>query len=261
MKIAAISSKSDISDQKYNFNNCCRWIERAWRRGALFIHFPELSLSGYTKDRDALSEIKHEVERNFIRLLDYSKNFPSIAVSLGLPIYEDDKIFIGHVTISNGNVIHTHRKKYLSPGEAETFSHGHKVDTGFFMGINFGVQVCFETHFPEMTALLENKGANLIVMPFASPGETPTTRKKRLMKFLPARAYDNTVFVSSCNNIILNKNIKSTALSFILDPKGNIIKLKKGYREKCVYGEISKSSINKLKNRKMSYFRRFSGQQ
>jgi len=258
MKIAAISSFSNIDDQDFNIETIFKWTKKASLWGAQFVLFPELSLSGYTNSKETLLEIKDKVNSNIEKLIYFSKQYPSLALSVGYPIYEGDNIYISQSTLSNGKFLNIHLKTHLSPKESMVFTAGEfSSGTSTHENLTFGVQICFETHFPEITALLENHGAEIILMPFASPGQKPGARVKRLKKFLPARAYDNSVFIVSCNNVILGGKIKSPAVSLVLNPRGDIIKLSKGKKENYVHADIDATSISKIKDKKMSYFRKF----
>ena len=61
-----------------------------------------------------------------------------------------------------------------------------------------GIQTCWESHFPLITMEYAMKGVDLILMPHAS-GLTGERRRDSWNRILPARAYDNTVFVAACN--------------------------------------------------------------
>ncbi len=278
ISVAAVSAHSKVEDQNFNLNNILKWMEKLTQKGADFILFPEMSLSGYINERESLAKIMQEVPENLSKLLDFSKNLPS-AISLGYPLCEKNydahgenrkKLYIAQSIIHGGKIIHTHRKTQLSPRESLVYTPGklssetskmslapQDSHTATIGGVTFANQICFETHFPEITAYLEKRGAEIILMPFASPGQKPRSRAKRLEKFLPARAYDNSVFVMSCNNVALNKRLKSPAISLILDPRGNLIRLTKGWRENHVMAEIDIEVIEHLKSKKMSYFRQF----
>ncbi len=296
ISVAAISSYSQIEKQDFNLANILKWTEKLSKKGADFILFPELSLSGYTRDGESLVKIMQEVFANFSKLLEASKAFPA-ALSVGHPLEEsvtdngeERKIFyIAQSIIFQGRVLHTHRKTQLSPGERLVYREGDLLmpetvsgtqplsctnvsgkpfkkmsltpgnvsGTVTFRGVTLANQICFETHFPEITAFLESQGAEVMVMPFASPGEKPSARVKRLKKFLPARAYDNSVFLLSCNNVALNKRVKSPAISMIINPRGDIVQLSKGWRENYVMSEIDMETISELKAKRMSYFRKF----
>ncbi len=257
IRVAVVSSASDTENQEFNFINTVKWIKKAHGEGAELLLLPELSLSGYTSDRSKLLEIKENLNRNFNRLLEISEKFRSLAICTGLPVFEKENIYITQTTLLNGGIIHSHSKICLSPSEEKIFSRGETASTGQTGKIRFGVQICFETHFPELTSHLEKNGAELVLMPFASPGQKPKERLKRLKKFLPARAYDNTVFVAACNNIMVNKQVKSPALSMIIDPRGEITALKYGKMEQFLIKEIDLAAIEKIRSKKMSWFRKF----
>ena len=62
-----------------------------------------------------------------------------------------------------------------------------------------GMQLCLESHMPELALEQSRQGAFLIAMGFASPREAPHEKLERWMRYLPARAYDNGVYVVAAN--------------------------------------------------------------
>ena len=62
--------------------------------------------------------------------------------------------------------------------------------------LTFGLELCYESHFPEISTVLCLKGAEILFMPHASPRGEPDEKMKSWLRHLPSRAFDNGVFVN-----------------------------------------------------------------
>jgi N-carbamoylputrescine amidase len=66
--------------------------------------------------------------------------------------------------------------------------------------VTFGIQICYDIHFPALSSAMAGAGAELVLSPHASAGvEERADKVARLMRYLPARAYDNAMYVAVCN--------------------------------------------------------------
>ncbi len=59
-----------------------------------------------------------------------------------------------------------------------------------------GLELCYESHFPEISTVLCLKGAEILFMPHASPRGDPDGKMKSWLRHLPSRAFDNGSFCS-----------------------------------------------------------------
>jgi len=64
--------------------------------------------------------------------------------------------------------------------------------------LTFGIMLCYDGHFPDLATIMADQGAQLIFNPSASPND-PAKRLTMWQKYLPARAYDNRVWVAGLN--------------------------------------------------------------
>ena len=88
------------------------------------------------------------------------------------------------------------------------------------------MQICYDTHFPEATTAQALAGAEMIFMPHSSSAlptgaETREEKRTRWLRYLPARAYDNSVFVVVVNQIDKERGIPGIAMA--LDPWGKLL--------------------------------------
>jgi predicted amidohydrolase len=61
-------------------------------------------------------------------------------------------------------------------------------------GLSFGIGLCWDWHFPEVATIYSLKGAEVLFAPHASP-TIIGDRKEIWLRYLCARAYDNSVYL------------------------------------------------------------------
>ncbi len=254
MKVAAVSPKCIIGDVQHNLGTTINWVERLNDEGVDFILFPELSLSGYTNDLNILEKIYMHSEETFDRLFSISEDL-NIAFAVGFPEIEGDRFYISHFLISEGKLAGIHRKTHLGPTEKDTFEEG-DVFSIFQVGeFKVGFQLCYETHFPEISYAQVQQGADLLAMAFASPKEDPEDKLERFKRFLPARAYDNSCFVMACNQDSVNKSgSEIPGLSLIINPKGIVLEESVSDIQDYVVAELDRTPLDQIKQSKMGWF-------
>ncbi len=133
-------------------------------------------------------------------------------------------------------------KYYFKPGDL-----GFPVwQTPF--GVNVGVMICYDRHFPEHARLLALNGADLVFVPTATGGMSRYLWEIELQ----AHAIDNIYFVGGVNRVGFDKGGSTDqsyyGASFFTDPKGKILSQASEDKDEIVYAEIDTSVIEDLRN-------------
>ncbi|MBT8339080.1 MAG: nitrilase, partial [Desulfatitalea sp.] len=85
-------------------------------------------------------------------------------------------------------------------------------------------QLCYDGHFPELSTAMTAKGAQVIFLPHASPRGDAQSKHQSWMRHLPARAYDNGIFVVACNPCGDNgRGLAFPGHAVVLDPSGAVL--------------------------------------
>ena len=256
IKIATAQFENKSNDKDYNLSIIDRISNQAAIQGAKMIAFHECSVTGYTfarhlsrsqmlelaeiipggKSVDALTQI---AERN------------NIAVLAGLfEKDKDDNLFKAYVCIDKHGLVAKHRK--LHPFINPHLSAGDQYTVFEFEGWKCGMLICYDNNVIENVRATALLGANIIFMPHVTMC-TPSTRpgagfvdpelwknkinnivtlrkefdgpkgREWLMKWLPARAYDNGVYVVFSNPIGMDDDQLKNGCSMIIDPFGDVI--------------------------------------
>lgn len=135
---------------------------RAEAEGARLLCFPEGFLQGYLLDeasarRVALDLSSPEFE---VVLRRFPKSGPTIVV--GMIEAAEGRLFNTAVVVSQGKVAGSYRKIHLLGGE-RIFDAGREQTVFDVDGLRFGINICYDTNFPEAARGLADLGASLIV--------------------------------------------------------------------------------------------------
>jgi len=145
--------------------NCVTDVaSRAEAEGASLLCFPEGFLQGYLTDetsarRNALDFASPAFEAVLNQL---PKTGPMIV--MGLIEVEEDRLFNTAIVVDRGIIIGRYRKVHLLGGE-QIFEAGSDSQVFEIAGLRFGINICYDTNFPEAARKVADLGASLIVCP------------------------------------------------------------------------------------------------
>jgi predicted amidohydrolase len=221
IRIALVQMKSKVGEISANSAVMRKLIDQAAAEAAALICFPETSLTGYDPSR--VSELS--LMRTCPELFEIfeAADDAGIAVCFGMfERAEDGNVYIAQPLHAASGTL-WHRKTHLGSKEQLTITPGQTLETIDVGGVRFGVEICWETHYPELASIQRAQGAQVILMPFAS-GISGLQRRDAWMKYIPARASDNGMYVLACN-ALLDTAITASPTAFgggllALDPHG-----------------------------------------
>lgn len=202
--------------------NCQRVIEHI--RGSSdsdIICFPEASLTGYTSNTPERFSISSS-DDNILKIQNVAKEL-DLTVVFGFLERNGGEHHITQAIVDNEGVMNLYRKTHLGRSERGSFTPGNTITSFETSNAKVGLQLCWESHFPEISGRLRKDGAEVILISYASP-LGGSRRKDIWMRHVPARAADNCVFVGVVNAI--GDNGEGTVFgggSIVFDPKGKVI--------------------------------------
>jgi predicted amidohydrolase len=137
---------------------------RAESEGAALLCFPEGFLQGYLTEeaparRNALQLASPAFQAVLSRL---PRTGPMIV--MGLIEVEQGRLFNTAAVVDRGTVIGRYRKAHLLGGE-RIFDAGCDSRAFEIAGLRFGINICYDTRFPEAARSVADLGASLIVCP------------------------------------------------------------------------------------------------
>jgi len=255
IRIAAVMMNCPVGRVEDNLDRMAGWIQAAKKRAADIVCFPEMNVSGYST-REAIKASAETVPGTISQsVLALAREF-KLAILAGL-LEKDSRgrVFASHLVVTPRGVTGIYRKIHIAPPETDMFSAGDTIALFKIKGVKLGIQLCYDVHFPELTTRMATDGADVIFMPHASPRGTPAEKFNSWMRHLPARAFDNGLYVVACNQTGNNKSgLNFPGVSVILDPAGRIIKKNTGGKEDMIVADLKADELEKVRGHRMRYF-------
>ena len=255
LRIATVILNCPVGRIADNLDQMASWVAAAGKRGADLICFPEMNVTGYST-LNAIKGFAETVPGAISKsILAMAREF-KMAILSGLAETDaDDRVFASHLVVTPEGVAGPYRKIHIAPPEIDVFSGGKTVPMFKIKGVKFGIQLCYDVHFPELSTHMAIQGADVIFMPHASPRGTPTEKFNSWMRHLPARAFDNSLYVVACNQTGDNQaGLQFPGLSVILNPSGRIVKKNIGGEEHMIVADLKADELKNVRGHRMRYF-------
>ncbi len=256
IRIAAAQFEHRDGDKPFNLGRILDLARLAASRGAEIVCFHECSVTAYTflqtLSRDELDALAEPVPDgpSVAALVDIARD-SGIVVMAGLIEREPDgRLYKSYVAVgpegflAGFHKLHPFISPHLTPGR------GYQVAE--IRGVKVGFLICYDNNLPENVRATALLGAEVIVMPHVT-GCTPSPMPGRgtvdpalwdgrhrdparlrgefrgpkgrgwLMRWLPARAWENGVFAVFANNIGRDHDTIKPGLAMILGPDGEVV--------------------------------------
>jgi N-carbamoylputrescine amidase len=255
VRVAAVVFNSPLGRTRENLERMDGWIAAAKRSGAAMVCFPELNITGYGTDqgiREAAEPLAGEVGDGLCAL---AGRHQAIILAGLVEKGEDGRIFASHLVAGPQGLLGVYRKLHIAPPEKNAFDAGEGARVFEAAGIRFGIQLCYDAHFPELSTRMALDGADVIFMPHASPRGTPEGKHDSWMRHLPARAFDNGIFVVACNQAGGNgAGLAFPGLAVVIGPDGRVIAADIGGSETLLVADLDAGRLTAVRRHPMRYF-------
>ncbi len=267
INIAAAQFENKSGDKEYNLSVIDKLSQKAAEQGASAIAFHECCITGYSFAR-RLSK------RQMLDLAEYIPGGESIEKLTGIAakhnisilagLFEKDKednLYKAYACVDKDGMkgkfrkLHPFINPYLTPGDQYCIFE--------LEGWTCSILICYDNNIIENVRAVSLLGANIVFMPHVTmctpssrPGagfvdpklwemrETdPTSLRLEfdgmkgrgwLMKWLPARAYDNAIYAVFANPIGMDDDQLKNGCSMIIDPFGDILAECRTLGDDCV---------------------------
>lgn len=256
VRIALAVTRCPVGALRENLENTSRWCEKAKQKGAAIVCFPELNISGYSV-REDIQRVTESIPGPATQYLEKLAKQLDIIILAGLAEQnEKGRVYASHLVTGPDGLMGVYRKLHLSPAEQSVYAHGERIHLFELSGVRFGIQLCYDAHFPELTTHMALKGADLIFMPHASPRRGSSQDKlTSWLRHLTARSFDNGLFVVACNQVGDNENgLEFPGVAVALDPMGNVMQEYAGSAEEMLMIDLSSDELESIRNHRMKYF-------
>jgi len=278
IRVASVQFESVTGNKTANLATVRSFTEKAAPSGAKIVAFPECCLTGYwflrKLSREQLLELAEPVPAGPAsrELLVLAKQY-DITVGAGLiEVADDGLLYNTYVVAMPDGLYRAHRKmhafvsRHISSGSAYTVfdtPHGYRV----------GVLICYDNNIGENVRINALLGADIIIAPHQTGGcrslnpntmglverrlwenrkEDPAAIEAEfrgdkgrgwLLRWLPARAYENGVYYVFSNPIGWDYDTVKPGLAMILDPFGEILVESDALEDDVVVGLLTPEKL------------------
>jgi predicted amidohydrolase len=256
LRVAVVVMRSGFGEIERNLARMEHFAGQAAEQEVDVVCFPEMSITGYALKEEVV-EYAEPAPGPSTNEVQHMSSRHNVAILAGLAEKTDGNgIAITQVVALPDGSMSTYRKLHLSLGEQAFFQAGCDIPLFRYEETMFGVQLCYDAHFPELSSIMALKGAEVIFMPHASPPpESADEKKNRWLRYLAARAYDNSVFVIACNQTgDGGAGIRFAGVALALDPRGEIIAETSDAEERMIVAELKSDLLRKTRETRMGFF-------
>ncbi len=268
IRIATAQFETRNGDKAYNLSRIEELAGRAADQGAEIVCFHELSIPAYTFLRNLskaeISGLAEEVPagQSISRLIRIADRY-HVALLAGLVEKEGDRFYNTYVCVTGEGMVARFRK--LHPFISKHLSPGNEYAVFDLLGCRCGILICYDNNIIENVRATVLLGAEVIFAPHVTcctpssmPGRgwcdrklwdnrhvDPESLRKEfdgmkgrgwLMRWLPARAYDNGIYLVFANPIGMEDDQLKNGNSMIFDPYGELIAECRSFDDEVVVG-------------------------
>ncbi len=258
LKAATVQFQHHPGDKSYNLKRIQDFCQQAARNNVNILSFPEMCITGYWHVRHlSRTEIENLAESvpngpSSQMLLTLSRKYQMVIGAGLIEQGEDGNLYNTYVVSLPDGRIEKHRKlhcfisKHMASGHEFTV-----IDTPF--DVKLGVLICWDNNLIENARITALKGAEVLLAPHQTGGtqsrsplamgkiapelwhnrkEAPEAIEAEfkgdkgrgwLLRWLPARAHDNGLFILFSNGVGLDDDEVRTGNAMIIDCYGRIL--------------------------------------
>lgn len=219
MRLALAQTEPLWEDKEGNFRAALVFLEQARQKGADFILFPEMSMTGFSMHPEKIGETKENpVTLSFFR--EQAAKY-GLYIGMGYVEYCQPKSYNRYAVISpTGEILADYRKIHPFTFGTESVHYAGGEELAFCQVKEFTVSpfICYDLRFPELFEIASEK-AELIVV----PANWPADRREHFMTLLRARAIENQCYIAGVNRVGHARTLSYTGDSMIVDPFGRVL--------------------------------------
>jgi predicted amidohydrolase len=275
LKIAVAQFEPKDGDKEYNLSVIEKLTAEAKSRGAEVISFHEMSITAYTffKDlsREEVVKLSEKIPEgdSTQRLIQIAEKY-DIIVLAGLVEIKNDQLFNTYICVDKNGLIAKYSK--IHPFISKYFSPGEEYVVFDLKGWKCGILICYDNNVIENVRATSLLGAEIIFAPHVTMC-TPSSMPGRgfvedalwqnreldpvplrmefdgpkgmqwLMRWLPARAFDNGVYYVFTNPIGYDGDQLKNGNSMILDPYGDVLTEIKSFENEIAIATVTEDKL------------------
>jgi predicted amidohydrolase len=214
MKVGYIQFEPVFAEKERNLRRILGFLKEGVEKEADLLVLPELCATGYVfKSEEEVEALSEEVpDGQTTKALTSFAAKENLHVVAGICERKDGKFFNSSVLLGPDGCISVYRKAHLFGTEKVWFSRGDEPFRIYRIpNARVCMMVCFDWIFPEVIRILALKGAQIVCHP--SNLVLPYCQSALL-----GAAVQNKVFVITANRVGIERGLKFTGMSQIVNP-------------------------------------------
>ncbi|MBW1777070.1 MAG: nitrilase [Deltaproteobacteria bacterium] len=255
IRVGAAVCRAPVRSVQETLRRMRRWVRKARDQGADILCFPEMNVTGYSI-RHQIREAAEPIPGPVTAALSELAAAGNMVLLAGMA--EKGKrggIYASHLAVFPDKRINVYRKLHIAPPEEGLFTPGNRLPLFEFKGVTFGIQLCYDAHFPELSTAMALKGAEVLFFPHASPRGSSKEKYFSWMRHLPARAFDNSLFAVACNPVGENgEGLSFPGVALVLGPDGRVLAKCLGKKEGLLVVDLKKRDLTRVRAHRMQHF-------
>ena len=221
MRIAIFQGPEQAQTPQQAVDLLARQAADAARRGARLLICPEMYLTGYNIGPEAARRLAEAPDGASAQAVMRIAREAGIAILYGYPERGPggDVYNTAQLIDRGGRLAAAYRKTHLF-GEIDraAFSAGAALlEPVEIEGLKLGILICYDVEFPENVRTLALKGADLVAVPTALMQPFDIVART----IVPARAYENQVFLAYADRCGAEGELTYCGLSCVIAPDGS----------------------------------------
>ncbi len=217
MRIALLQDSGVPGDPAANLERLAMAARRSAAESIDLLIAPELYLTGYNIG-DRLRDLAEPADGPAAKRVAEIAAETGVALLYGYPEAARKKLYNAALLVDGtGAVRANYRKTHLfGPEEKRLFSPGDELVLVELGTLTLGLLICYDVEFPEAVRALVLAGADLIAVPTALMRPYENVPEQ----MVPARAFENQVFIAYANRCGQEGEVTYCGMSCIIAPDG-----------------------------------------
>ncbi len=198
--------------------------------------FPECFLPGYILEENRAQEMSLALDSQDFESVLKALKTENTTIILGLIEREKDKIFNTAVVIEKGRLVGKYRKHFIHHKET-IFTPGTDFPIFDKNGIKYGINICYDSRFPETAEKLVKQGAQIIFCPLNNslPHTKAVEWQNKHLEYLRTKAKTSGCWIMSADVVESSAANTGYGCTSLVSPKGEVIE----YLEHLKVGKFS----------------------
>lgn len=277
------------NDKAHNLARIRELTRRAVEQGAEIVSFHEVCIPGYTwmqpLSKEQMLNVAEPVPdgASVRELIKIAKEFHVVVMAGLVERDADQRVYNAYVAVGPDGYLARHRKlhTFVNPH----LTNGDRYTVIDLLGCKVGFLICYDNNLPENVRITTMLGAEIIFMPHVTCG-VPSTMPGRgvidrkvwenrhrdpvrlrqefqgpkgkawLMRWLPARAWENGIYAVFSNPIGWDYDGVRPGLAMILDPFGETLVESQALDDDVVVGLLTPQKLDLSSGRRYLKARR-----